>query len=84
MAGMQADPDPLPLHVLPVQGLVLKRPDTSVGSLAWSQWQSCRGRLRLGCFPGAMEVRGWELHGLDACRIYWSLLSGGKSTLSCR
>lgn len=37
MAGMQAGPDPLPHHVLPVQGLVLKRLDTSVGSLAWSQ-----------------------------------------------
>lgn len=37
MAGMQAGPDPLPHHVLPVQGLVLKRLDTSVGSVAWSQ-----------------------------------------------
>lgn len=36
MAGMQADSDHLP-HLLPVQGLVLKRLDTSVGSLAWSQ-----------------------------------------------
>lgn len=58
MAGMQADPGPLPHHLLPVQGLVLKRLDTSVSSLAWSQQQSCRRKLRLGCFPGAMEVSG--------------------------